>query len=288
MSDAFKRWIASLDARAAHARPVQSNHVPLVHVHVGLLADEVGEPASNTLDRGHGVHHLLLSIDVCVQHTQNVLEVFALHDRLRSERGIRRQLRISNPFPRLLSSSRSRRLFLPSPIASPSAGSRTILKRVVSSFQSAIRSGRSSLESARAQAVRRSDGTASVWRRSGGPFPGGSRRIEPEPTCLEEPDRPPLLFGTDPPFVPIPFPRGIGRGRGGDGSDPSPLPAPVARSPLLFFFSSGEGGVRFGPTGEAGRDEGVDRDLFLGSRSAIESTGEIERQGGRAAGEIPT
>ncbi len=66
-------------------------HSPLGHVHLGLLADQVGEPAADTADGGHGVHDLLLAIDVGVEHTQNVLELLARNERLQA----RRQLMVS-------------------------------------------------------------------------------------------------------------------------------------------------------------------------------------------------
>lgn len=49
--------------------------IPLGQVDVGLLADQVGVAATDTLDLGQGVHDLLLSINVGVEETQNVLEV---------------------------------------------------------------------------------------------------------------------------------------------------------------------------------------------------------------------
>lgn len=49
--------------------------LPLVQVDIGLLANQVGVPATNTLDLGQGVHDLLLSIDVGVEETENELEV---------------------------------------------------------------------------------------------------------------------------------------------------------------------------------------------------------------------
>lgn len=52
--------------------------LPLVEVDIGLLADQVGVAAANTLDLGQGVHNLLLAIDVGVEQTQNVLEVALL------------------------------------------------------------------------------------------------------------------------------------------------------------------------------------------------------------------
>jgi len=55
---------------------------PFVHVNIGLLAANVGITAANTLDGSHGKHDLLLSINVGVQHTQNVLKIFVRHQRL--------------------------------------------------------------------------------------------------------------------------------------------------------------------------------------------------------------
>lgn len=43
-------------------------------VDIGLLADQVGVSATDTLDLGHSVHDLLLAIDVRVQQTDDVLE----------------------------------------------------------------------------------------------------------------------------------------------------------------------------------------------------------------------
>jgi hypothetical protein len=48
---------------------------PLVEVDVGLLADDVGVAATDTLDLGQGVHDLALSINVGVEETQDVLEL---------------------------------------------------------------------------------------------------------------------------------------------------------------------------------------------------------------------
>ena len=58
---------------------------PLVHVDVGLLADDVGEAAADTLDGGHGEHDLLLPIHVGVQQTQDMLEVLTGDQRLRPQ-----------------------------------------------------------------------------------------------------------------------------------------------------------------------------------------------------------
>lgn len=46
----------------------------LAQINIGLLADQVGVAATDTLDLGQGVHDLLLAIDVCVQQTDDVLE----------------------------------------------------------------------------------------------------------------------------------------------------------------------------------------------------------------------
>ena len=46
-----------------------------VDINLSLLADKVGVSAANTGDLGKGEHHLLLTIDVGVQHTQDVLEL---------------------------------------------------------------------------------------------------------------------------------------------------------------------------------------------------------------------
>lgn len=48
-------------------------NIPLRHVNVGLLAHQVGVPATNTLDLGEGKHDLALALDVGVEQTQNVL-----------------------------------------------------------------------------------------------------------------------------------------------------------------------------------------------------------------------
>jgi hypothetical protein len=49
----------------------------LGEIDIGLLADQVGVPAADTLYLGQGVHDLLLAIDVCVQQTDDVLEAVA-------------------------------------------------------------------------------------------------------------------------------------------------------------------------------------------------------------------
>lgn len=52
---------------------IKEKHPPLVEVHVGLLADQVGVPPTNTLDLGQGEHDLATALDVGVEQTQNVL-----------------------------------------------------------------------------------------------------------------------------------------------------------------------------------------------------------------------
>ena len=59
----------------------------LVQVDVGLLADDVGEAAADTLDGGEGEHHLAVSVDVRVHHTENVLESFGNNERHRGSSG---------------------------------------------------------------------------------------------------------------------------------------------------------------------------------------------------------
>lgn len=58
-------------------------NAPLAEINIGLLADQVGIPATNTLDLGQGVHDLLLTVNIGVEETQNVLEVRLLagHER---------------------------------------------------------------------------------------------------------------------------------------------------------------------------------------------------------------
>lgn len=49
-----------------------------VHVDISLLAAQDGEPTANTLNAGQGIGDLHLTINVGVQHTQNVLEIVRL------------------------------------------------------------------------------------------------------------------------------------------------------------------------------------------------------------------
>lgn len=64
----------------------EEKNEPFVHVYVGLLADDVGETSPNTLDGGESEHDLLLSIDVGVQHTQNMLELLICDERLQQKK----------------------------------------------------------------------------------------------------------------------------------------------------------------------------------------------------------
>jgi len=75
--------------------PIQNS--PLVHVDVGLLADDVGEAAADTLDGGHGEHDLLLAIHVGVEQTQDVLEVLPRDQRLQSQQRQPRVRPIADP-----------------------------------------------------------------------------------------------------------------------------------------------------------------------------------------------
>ena len=61
---------------------------PFVHVDIGFLADDVGETATNTLDGSEGKHDLLLSIDVGVEHTKNVLKLLVCNKRLQKNQFI--------------------------------------------------------------------------------------------------------------------------------------------------------------------------------------------------------
>jgi hypothetical protein len=58
-------------------------NVPLGEVDIGLLADEVGVTATDTLDLGQRVHDLLLAVNIGVEQTQDELEVRLLagHER---------------------------------------------------------------------------------------------------------------------------------------------------------------------------------------------------------------
>lgn len=51
----------------------------LVDVHLGLLADQVGEPAPQTLDLGQAEDDISLTLDVRVEDTEDMLEFSTLH-----------------------------------------------------------------------------------------------------------------------------------------------------------------------------------------------------------------
>jgi hypothetical protein len=61
---------------------IKLNYKPLVHINISLFTANVSKSSSNTLDGSHCEHDFLLPIDVCVQHTQNVLKFFVRHQRL--------------------------------------------------------------------------------------------------------------------------------------------------------------------------------------------------------------
>lgn len=63
--------------------------IPLVEIHIGLLAHQVGISTSDTLYLGQSVHDFLLAIDVGIEETQDELEVRLLS---RDERYTRCQL----------------------------------------------------------------------------------------------------------------------------------------------------------------------------------------------------
>lgn len=59
-------------------------HAPLVKVHIGLLAHQVGIPETHTLDLRQRVHNLALAVDIGVQKTQNVLRARVMANSQRS------------------------------------------------------------------------------------------------------------------------------------------------------------------------------------------------------------
>ena len=52
-----------------------TQYIPLVEVDIGLLADQVGVSATDTLDFGQSVHNFPLTVDIGVEETQNVLRI---------------------------------------------------------------------------------------------------------------------------------------------------------------------------------------------------------------------
>jgi hypothetical protein len=55
-----------------------TQNAPLVQVDICLLADQVGVAATDTLDLCQGVHDLALSVNICVEETEDVLELLVL------------------------------------------------------------------------------------------------------------------------------------------------------------------------------------------------------------------
>ena len=53
----------------------RAGDAPLVEVDIGLLADDVGVAATDTLDLRQGVHDLALAVNISVEQTQDVLRV---------------------------------------------------------------------------------------------------------------------------------------------------------------------------------------------------------------------
>jgi hypothetical protein len=62
------------EVRKSKRRVTKKMHriLPLVKIHIGLLAHQVGVAASNTLDLGQGVHDLLLAVNIGIQETQDL------------------------------------------------------------------------------------------------------------------------------------------------------------------------------------------------------------------------
>ena len=79
----------SLSISSLLSSPALNNHfikkyqVPLANIDFSLLAHSSGKTTTNTLDRGQSVDNLLLSIDVSVEHTENVLELSLVNKSLR-------------------------------------------------------------------------------------------------------------------------------------------------------------------------------------------------------------
>lgn len=49
--------------------------IPLVEIHIGLLAHQIRVTTPHTLYFGQGVHDLLFAIDVGIEETEDELEV---------------------------------------------------------------------------------------------------------------------------------------------------------------------------------------------------------------------
>jgi hypothetical protein len=62
------------------------SRIPLVQVDIGLLADQVGVTATDTLYLGQGVHDLLLTLDIGVQQSKDLSIVRTLRFGIRWSR----------------------------------------------------------------------------------------------------------------------------------------------------------------------------------------------------------
>lgn len=77
MATARKRELSSIHTIASK----QEQNSPLVRINLSLLADEVRKALADTLNLAQGEHDLTPTVNVGVQHTQNVLKVRAHHER---------------------------------------------------------------------------------------------------------------------------------------------------------------------------------------------------------------
>ena len=67
--------ISSLESSPAlHSKHYRMHVLPLVNINFSLLANSSGKTTTNTLDGGKGIHDLLLTVNVGVENTENVLE----------------------------------------------------------------------------------------------------------------------------------------------------------------------------------------------------------------------
>eukprot|EP00178_Gracilaria_changii_P010141 TRINITY_DN2956_c0_g1_i1.p1 TRINITY_DN2956_c0_g1~~TRINITY_DN2956_c0_g1_i1.p1 ORF type:complete len:131 (-),score=6.04 TRINITY_DN2956_c0_g1_i1:13-405(-) len=51
----------------------------LIQINLSLFADKIGESAPNSTNASHGIHNLLVTIDIRVHHTKNLCEIFWLN-----------------------------------------------------------------------------------------------------------------------------------------------------------------------------------------------------------------
>jgi hypothetical protein len=56
-------------------KPNQKRTLPFTHVYVCLLANKVRKSSPHSLDGGQGKHDLLSSINIGIEHTQNMLKI---------------------------------------------------------------------------------------------------------------------------------------------------------------------------------------------------------------------